>query len=474
MGVFLAGSFLNKISNALHSFTDNLASGWLLFGDAGDVLLALLDVLVTTAVVYFILKLMSDSRAWQLLKGLIFIVLFTVACRLFGLQTLNFILANSLSVLAIGFVVLFQPELRRALETVGRKSLRFLNLLKSSGSDHVDADLSVQNEIESIVIACERMAAVKTGALIILERRTKLGELIQGTAVIIDAAITSTCIEQIFYKGSPLHDGAALIRGDRVYATRCHVPLSDTYHMRRDYGTRHRAAVGASEIGDAVAIVVSEERGKISLAVGGRLYPMENGDSLRVALYKLLSRQESNGRRNGLRGLFHQVVAEQTETTVDGLAIPDVKESAPRRRSRFFLKVASFFIAAGLWAYVQTSVNPIQSTYLQNVPIQVWGLQQLNDAGFEYLNKDSANTVNLRFQVRAKNADRINNSSVRVSVDFSKLDYASLNKADEFSTSGKTVKLALNVEVEGLGESAYSIVSRDPAEIMAFLQKIQN
>ncbi len=156
--------------------------------------------------------------------------------------------------MAIAFVVIFQPELRRALETVGRSSFNMISsaITQEEGKE---SSGSVHNMIESIVRACESMSETFTGALIIIERSTKLGDFVEQENVVqLDAAVSSTFLQQIFYKGSPLHDGAILIRDGRVSAARVHVPLSDNYHLRRDYGTRHRAAIGASEIGDTLLL----------------------------------------------------------------------------------------------------------------------------------------------------------------------------------------------------------------------------
>ncbi len=279
------GDLLSGIGQFFQELFQDLTNGLILFGGPLDIGIAIVDVLITTLVIYYILRLLRDSRAWQLLKGLILIIAFALAGSLAGLTTLGFILNNTISVLAIAFVIIFQPELRRALETVGRSSLIVL-----AGSETGAKEGVVQNMIESIVRACEQMSAAHTGALIIIERETRLTELLeQENVVTLDSAISSTILQQIFYTGSPLHDGAALIRGGRIAGARIHVPLSDNYHLRRDYGTRHRAAVGASEIGDAIAIVVSEERGTISIAIEGRLFVLDNADALRTLLHKILN-----------------------------------------------------------------------------------------------------------------------------------------------------------------------------------------
>lgn len=279
------GDLLSGIGRFFQELFQDLTNGLILFGGPLDIAIAVVDVLITTLVIYYILRLLRDSRAWQLLKGLILIIAFALAGSLAGLTTLGFILNNTISVLAIAFVIIFQPELRRALETVGRSSLIVLGGPESPAKEGV-----IQNMIESIVRACEQMSAAHTGALIIIERETRLTELLeQENVVTLDSTISSTILQQIFYTGSPLHDGAVLIRDGRIAGARIHVPLSDNYHLRRDYGTRHRAAVGASEIGDAIAIVVSEERGSISIAIEGRLFVLDNADALRTLLHKILN-----------------------------------------------------------------------------------------------------------------------------------------------------------------------------------------
>ena len=272
----------------------NLRTGILFFGGPYDVFIALLDIFITTLIIYFILKLIRDSRAWQLLKGIVLIVIFSQIFILLGLETIGFILTNTLSVLAIAFVVLFQPELRRALETVGRNSFTIL-----SGVVAQETPLgknAIYSMIEAIVRATEKLVETNTGALIIIERETKLGELIeQDNAVVIDSAVSATLLLQIFYKGSPLHDGAVLIRNGRINAARCHVPLSDNYHLRKDFGTRHRAAIGISEMGDAISVVVSEERSIVSIAINGHLYTLDNPDALRTILHKQLDKDQQGG-----------------------------------------------------------------------------------------------------------------------------------------------------------------------------------
>lgn len=294
-------------SNIVQSIKDFFSGVWsivseglLLFGGPVDTFMAILDILATTFIIYYLLKLLRDTRAWQLLKGILLIFAFAIFASSIGLDTIGFLLNRTISLFAIAFVVIFQPELRRALETFGRSSF---NVITATFSPEGRSD-TVHQLIESIVTACDQMSSTRTGGLIIIERTTKLSELQeQENAVLLDAQVTSSLLQQIFYIGSPLHDGAVLIRHGRVAAARVHVPLSDNYHLRREFGTRHRAAVGASEMGDAISVVVSEERGTISIAIEGRLYLLSNADALRAQLHKLLT-LEPEKKRTGLGRLL--------------------------------------------------------------------------------------------------------------------------------------------------------------------------
>ena len=287
--LFTLTSLSDRVVEFFRSLWREIGSGLLLLGGMDgwqEIVTNTLDIIVTAVAFYFLLKVLSDTRAWQLIKGLLFIALFAVVCSLLGMQTINYILVNSISVLAIGVVVLFQPELRRALEAVGRSSFSLVNNVADSASGTDALNIAM---IEAIAVACENMTRSMTGALIIIERRTPLGELLDGgTPVILDANLTAPMLEQIFYKNSPLHDGAVLIRNGRIHAARCHIPLSDTFYLRKDFGTRHRAAIGASEIGDAIGIVCSEERGSISVTREGKIYTLHNADALRTVLLQIL------------------------------------------------------------------------------------------------------------------------------------------------------------------------------------------
>jgi len=408
MVLALPSDFFSQVGKFLGDLRQSVVDGLLFFGGPLDTVVAILDICVTTFLIYYLLKLFRDSRAWQLMKGVILIIALTLISNVAGLNAIGFLLNSTLSLLAIAVIVLFQPELRRTLETVGRHSFGRLTGTLAGESAHQSYTFTRQL-VESIVSACESMQHTRTGALIIIERETKLGDLVeQENAVQLDAAVTTALLRQIFYVGSPLHDGAVLIRNGRVAAARVHMPLSDNYHLRREFGTRHRAAVGASELGDTIAIVVSEERGTISLAIDGRLYVLSNADALRTQLHKLLMTEgrEARGSRFGrLLGrnvkLNNRLTLKQDKDAEIPADLPlelDDDEITPKRgrfarglfrrrsdkaprKQRLLLFALSFIIAVGLWVYVQVTVNPIDTrTYA--VTLSYRGVEEAEERGF--------------------------------------------------------------------------------------------
>lgn len=411
-------------------FSD-LTSGLLFFGGPVDILIAVLDILATAFVIHYILKILRDTRAWQLLKGLTLIVGLAVVFSIMGLNTVGFLLNNTISVLAIAFVVIFQPELRRALETVGRSSFSMLSSALSS-EDHELTTRSVHHMIEAIVRACDRMAETNTGALIIIERTTRLGEFTeQENAVQLDAAVSSTMLQQIFYKGSPLHDGAVLIRGGRISAARVHVPLSDNYHLRRDYGTRHRAAIGASEIGDTLAVVVSEERGSISLAIEGRLFVLDNADALRSILHKMLGQPRQG---SGWTGLFKARRDEQDPLEADeqvisaaSVANPAVRDASSKpqvpRWQRVLTILTSVLVSLMIWLYVQVTVNPVENrTYSVEVSYRGAEIAQANG----FIVQMPLESIQISLMGRKKAVDSLLVSDISAYIDVSEVKQTGL------------------------------------------------
>ncbi len=220
------------------------------------------DVLIVAFIAYYVIRYVRSTRAAQLVYGLGIVVGVYLISSVANLYTLNWILKNLLSVGLVALVVVFQPELRRALEFIGRGSftLQGFSLEKQQFSANVDI----------IVRAIDYFAARKEGALIVIENGTALQDVAE-TGTLVDATLTEPLLENIFYKGSPLHDGAVILRGDRILAAGCVLPLTENPNLSKDLGTRHRAGIGMSEISDALILIVSEETGIISMAQDGKL-----------------------------------------------------------------------------------------------------------------------------------------------------------------------------------------------------------
>lgn len=221
----------------------------------------LIDIAIVAFVIYHGIKLIKETRASQLIKGIIALVVFAQIADMLQLNSVNFILDNTLQLGLIALLVVFQPELRRTLEKVG--SAKFTNLFKIN-------DEVVETYSEEVSTAVRNLARTKTGALIIMERQTKLGE-ITDKGIPVDSCITDSLLENIFVPNTPLHDGAVIISGGRIKAAACVLPLTEKSDISKELGTRHRAAIGVSEIADCIAIVVSEETGNISVAMNGEI-----------------------------------------------------------------------------------------------------------------------------------------------------------------------------------------------------------
>ena len=257
----------------------------------------ILEILIITVMIYYILIWIRDSRAWTLLKGMSVIFAFVLVAYFLKMTTILWLFQNLISVIIISIFVLFQPEIRRALEQLGRKNL--LNSVFNMacvGEDPVQAAKKKKKTITEIVKACIEMSRTKTGALIVIEQDVRLSEY-ERTGIMIDSIISSQLLINIFEHNTPLHDGAVFIHENRIVAATCYLPLSDNMLLSKDLGTRHRAGVGISEVSDSVTLIVSEENGMISVAHDGMLFRGLNQDELKERLTNLLKKQEAPKRK---------------------------------------------------------------------------------------------------------------------------------------------------------------------------------
>ncbi len=226
----------------------------------------LIDIIVVAFIIYNVSKFVKETRAEQLIKGLVIFGVIYLVASLLSLKALKFILDIVVQYGVIALIVMFQPELRRILEQIGRN--RISRFFTKDGFEHNISD--ERQALAQIVKAVFAMSKERVGALIVFERETKLGEII-NTGTVINADATEDLIQNIFFNKAPLHDGAMIIRNFRIQAAGCFLPLSQNYQISRDLGTRHRAALGISENSDALAVVVSEETGIVSLTRNGKL-----------------------------------------------------------------------------------------------------------------------------------------------------------------------------------------------------------
>ena len=244
----------------------------------------MLDIAIVAYLIYKLTTIIRETRAQQLIKGILFFIILLWISDFMQLETLNYILKYAIQYGFFVVLVVFQPELRRTLDKVGRAKLGKFNIFKFSGEE--DGQKS-SDTITAVIESCRYFSETKTGALIVFERETKLGDIIK-TGTIIDGESSMQMICNIFFPKSPLHDGAMIIRDNRVYAAGCFLPLSDNQSINITLGTRHRAGLGVSEISDSIVIIVSEETGKISLAIDGVLKRNLTIESLELALPKYL------------------------------------------------------------------------------------------------------------------------------------------------------------------------------------------
>ncbi|QSX06182.1 diadenylate cyclase CdaA [Sedimentibacter sp. zth1] len=247
-------------------------------------IVSLIDIVVVYFLIYQGYVLIKNMRAKQLVKGIVLILVITQLASLFKFYTLSWILENTVQVGFIALIILFQPELRRALEFIGRSSMFSINTL--------DKDTATSEKvIKEICSAVSSLARQKIGALIIFEQKTGLNEIVD-TGTSLDSAISSGLLINIFIPNTPLHDGAVVVRNYRLAAAGCFLPLTDNNTLSKDIGTRHRAALGITERSDAIAVIVSEETGYISYAVDGRLYRNIQVDELERILSSVYFEEE--------------------------------------------------------------------------------------------------------------------------------------------------------------------------------------
>ncbi len=254
----------------------------------------IVEILIISFLVYQIMTWIKNTKAWFLMKGIGIILIFILLAIIFEMNTILWIVENVLSIAVIAVVVVLQPELRRALEELGRKKF-FASLMPF---DKVQTERFSDKTVNDLVKASFEMGKVKTGALMVIEQNVKLTEY-ERTGIEVDGLISSQLLINIFEHNTPLHDGAVIIRGNRVVSATCYLPLSDNMEISKELGTRHRAGVGISEVTDALTVIVSEETGHVSVTYEGKLYRNLDANALREKL-QLIQNKEVDEKKHRL------------------------------------------------------------------------------------------------------------------------------------------------------------------------------
>lgn len=247
-----------------------------------NVITFIIDITIVIVLIYYFIKFAKETKVWQLVKGIVFLIIITFLSGLFRLKILNYILTSVMTYGVMALLIIFQPELRRGLEKLGTTN----TFSKWFGMEKNLQDQTKEN-IYRIVIAAEEMSKAKTGALIVFERDVKLQDIIE-TGIPMDSVISPQVLVNIFVPNTPLHDGAVVIRNNKIAAAACILPLADDKDIAKNLGTRHRSAIGISKESDAIVVVVSEETGKISIAKDGTLIADVSEEALKRILKKQL------------------------------------------------------------------------------------------------------------------------------------------------------------------------------------------
>lgn len=274
--------------------------------------ISVIDVIEIALISFFIYQCMvwiKYTRAYTLLKGIVVVLLFLLVAYIFKMSTILWIVGNMASMLVTAVVIIFQPELRRALEQLGQKNIMASIIPFDSGKEVKER--FTDKTVNELIKACFDMGEVKTGALIVIEQNILLTEY-ERTGITLDAVLTSQLLINIFEHNTPLHDGAVIVRGNRIVSATCYLPLSDNMELSKQLGTRHRAGVGISEVSDSVTIIVSEETGQVSVAKDGRLMRNVNSTRLREILVETQNKKIVDNSK--LRQLLKGRVKHEEET----------------------------------------------------------------------------------------------------------------------------------------------------------------
>lgn len=313
----------------------------------------IIEISIIIIILYYILKNIKGTRAWTLTKGCVMLFILYGVAYFASFNVITFISSGLFTFLVTALVIMFQPELRKILESLGKKNITIKKIVSLVEKNKENNDLYTTKSIEEIIKSVNTMSKAKTGALILVERKNSLIDY-ENSGIMLNADISSQLIINAFEKNTPLHDGAMIIRGNKITAATCYLPLSDNRNIDKKLGTRHRAAIGASEETDALVIVVSEETGAISIVENGKIKHNVSVEKLR-------------------------------ETLVDNQTIVNLSPTTEtKKKHRTKLWVLSVIFGICLWAFVTITVDPVVTVDFDNIPVEVINDSALKDDGHIY------------------------------------------------------------------------------------------
>ena len=412
------------------------------------------EILIITFLFYYMLVWIKNTRAWVLLKGIMVILLFVLVAAVFQMNTIIWIAKNTLSVAITAIVIIFQPEIRKALENLGQKN--FLTSFFTFDFSKGEIAKFTDKTINELVKACYEMGKVKTGALIVIEDEIVLSEY-ERTGIAVDGILTSQLLINIFEKNTPLHDGAVIVRGDRVVSATCYLPLTDSLSISKDLGTRHRAAVGISEVSDSLTIVVSEETGKVSIAMGGELYRNVDAEFLKNKLSFIQHREKKVSKIELWRRML--------------------KNLAKKLTNNLGLKVLAVLFAIALWIVVVNIDDPVKPAQY-TISVTQDNMDYLTSNGKYSETLGGKNTVTFTASAKRSILEKLSNTDFTAVADMEKIEYVegdgvcrvpitiTCSKYNSNTVTISSKQQYLDVTVEDLGNVQKKITASTEGTVM--------
>ena len=377
--------------------------------------LDIIEIAIIIILVYQIQKSLKNTRAWMIFKGIIILVIVYLCSSILNLSVIQYIFQSAISLSLIAVIILFEPEIKKFLEELGTHKIKDILKIIKNKEPIVNKRYS-DKTIKEILDACNIMSEAKTGALIIIEQDSILNEYI-NTGIQLNADVTSQLLVNIFEHNTPLHDGAIIIRKDKIISATCYLPLSDNKKINKNLGTRHRAGIGLSEVTDAIVIIVSEETGKISFVKDGKLKHGINIDTLHNLLNEYQTKKETSLKNNIM------------------------KQKKEKLKHNFVSKLLSFIFGIFLWTAIINSQDPLVTKTFE-IPVEITNENALTETGKTYDIIDGEN-VNIEVKAARSIINNLTSDDIKAIANFKKLSY--------------TYSVPIEVNIPSLNKNEYSI-----------------